>query len=277
MITTSQAYTIKINLFLKEQGFILRDLHGYYSFYDSPKTPNDNGSFVVNVKYNYWYDFSTDRGGSIIDLASYLYGKGTREQLLKQLYEHTKYSRINLRTHMKYFNACIPKAQLQNISLTPINSPSLRSFLSIKNIDLDVANHYCQEIHFAYKDIMDQGLAIRNEANGWQVLTPLLNTSIIHDDVTHIKAKPLNASKAINTTTCHVFLDIISTLQYISNKHKAICEPFQDDILIINKITNIRKVKEIIRIYPNVITHFPENRLCSLISESITSNKTQTQ
>jgi DNA primase len=67
-MTLDKIKQINIQAYLEQMNIYPVKDYGYYGMYHCPYREDRNASFKVDYSKNIWYDFGTNKGGSIIDL-----------------------------------------------------------------------------------------------------------------------------------------------------------------------------------------------------------------
>ena len=161
-------------------------------WYNSPLNPPDSdASFKVNLNKNTWFDFISWKGGTLIDFAIKYHDCTIGEFL------NTLAGGISLPQPYRpaLLKPELPEVQIEVIKTLSISSNSLIAYLKQRRIDLEVAEQFSLEVHYAIGDKKYFGIGIRNNSGGWAIRNPYFKTACPPVDITTIN----NGSENVTT------------------------------------------------------------------------------
>ena len=134
-----------------------------------PNRFENEPSFKVNRNRNKWHDFGLDmkKGeGSLLDFCIRYYKCSLTEALDYVSGPHTIGQYVQ---HQPVPVASEPEHKIIILEEKPIESPALIKYLSSRQIRLDVAQKYCREIQFQFKDKSYYAIGHRNDIGGYEL------------------------------------------------------------------------------------------------------------
>ena len=197
-----EANGISIKEYLSFHGYAPKREGGGKAFYQSPIRDGDSDpSFVVFVTTNTWWDFGLGKGRTLIDLGIIL--DKCRDS--KEFVENYAPRFLNGPVFSNGIIDELPKAQpvkgkeeeskVKILSVNPLNSPVLLSYVSSRKISLDIARRFCVEIEF---EVNKRHLAVgfKNDSGGYELRNQYMKISSLPKDSTFIN----NGSKNLHIT-----------------------------------------------------------------------------
>ena len=247
-----EAKNIDITSFLAEKGVKPAKVYGnymmYYSLFRNERTP----SLKVDIKKNLWNDFGAGIGGTIIDLVMHLNSCSAKEAMIIL-------NNNNFSFHQK------PKALESNkltriLAVKEIKNRYLMKYLQERKIKESVAKKYCSEIHYTFngRDSF-YGIGFANDLGGYEIRNKYFKGCIGAKALTTIQNK---------SNTVNIFEGFIDFLSYIILKSQA----ENEDYLILNSTSNVKKAFKIIANYQLVQTFFDNDSSGRNATESIRKN-----
>ncbi len=213
----------------------------FYSPFRNEKTP----SFHVNKKYNIWYDFGEAKGGNnIAFVREYL--KSVNENhnttdALRWIRNMTGQVPIIANVTKAEYQATDPfKLVLRNKK--EIQHPALIHYLEKRGIPLSIAKQYVEEASVYNLDTQKtfHSLALRNEDAGYELRNPFFKGCIGRKTITFIRGT-LPKPPGVN-----VFEGFMDFLSVIAEQNGT---PLQDDSIILNSLSCLRKATPYIHNY----------------------------
>jgi hypothetical protein len=240
---------ISIWEYLENKGIHPTKNYGYYGMYHSPYRKDRNASFKVDYKQNLWRDFGSGEGGSIIDLVMKMencsfnvaVSKLEDKELCRQLYQQPKvptYSQPNVATPQQS-----SPFSFHWDKIIPITHPELIAWVQERKIELDLANKYCQEIHYHNQSGNHFSVGFRNDNNGYELSSP-------------VNFKGCIAPKEITTfrngnETCLVFEGFWDFLSYLTIQKQ---ERTSHDVAVLNSTVNTEKAMNFLKSHKEIYT-----------------------
>jgi hypothetical protein len=257
---------INIRRYLNNKGIHPVKDYGHYGMYHCPYREDRNASFKVDYDKNLWYDFGAGEGGSIIDLVMKLENCSFYEaaNLLERNYAdgyaniHTgKYAANSFSFHRDS-----PSTTIQDI--LQITHPKLIAWVLQRKIDLSLANLYCREIHYKYKDKDRDYFAIgfRNDKGGYELSCPSeFKGCFPPKDITTIR-------KEKDIETCLVFEGFWDFLSYLTIQK---VQKSTHDIAVLNSVANVQKAMDFLKVHKAVYTYLDNDDAGRKATEAIQS------
>lgn len=156
----------KINIpdFLASLGcFPDRKFHGYW-MYKTPWKEQRSGSLKVDLKKGLWIDFSTDEGGTLIDLILKIYPNLSVQDIVRKFSQgHFSFHPLNVSPRTYVEKPTIQLLKKGNLA----EHPELCKYLSTdRGIDPDVASKYISVYQYQYGNRRYWNLGTLNHAGG---------------------------------------------------------------------------------------------------------------
>ena len=215
---------------------------GYYGMYHSPFREDHNASMKVDYNKNLWIDYGTNEGGTLIDFVMRMENcsNGKAMQLLEEQLSGT--------TSFSFHGGkdFVPAKQESNISIEKISTlinPGLLSYLSERCINIDIAKLHCQEVHYSVNGKPYFAVGFRNDARGYELRNKYFK-GCTSKDITTVKA---------NSNTCQLFEGFMDYLSFLTIKD---WQHSKADVIVLNSLSNLPKVKNSLTIYGSVATFF---------------------
>lgn len=253
-MTCKDANEINISIFLESLGYKKLKKHraGQEYFFQNPIREESDPSFTVNEKKNLWYDFGLGKGGKLVDLIIEKENTDVKGAL-NWLRNNNNNFEVKISETNKFQDFKEPPPRYQFRKSTRIFSYALKDYLKSRNINLDIAREYLQEIR--YWDQVNEKeyftLGMRNESGGYSTRNQLGKIVLAPNDIKYIATNS-------KTDTILVFEGIFDFLSYLMLKDTA---AIKDDVIILNtlafakkgslKISKLNHIKRIISFLDN--------------------------
>ena len=214
--------------------------NGYYSMYHSPFRDDHNASMKVDYNKNLWIDYGTGEGGTLIDLVMRMENcsNGKAMQLLEERFSNT--ASFSFQGKKDF----VPAKHEPNISIEKIGTltnPSLLSYLSERCINIEIAKLHCQEIHYSVNDKPYFAIGFKNDAGGYELRNKHFK-GCTSKDITTVKA---------GSNTCQLFEGFMDYLSFLTMKN---WRQSKADVIVLNSLSNLPKVKNSLIEYGSVAT-----------------------
>lgn len=200
-----QANHIDLVEYLFSVGFSPRNISKENYWYLSPLHVERTASFKVNRLKNIWYDHALGKGGKLVDFAC-LYLKCSISDVLDQLVN--SYSIANSSSHQQKSREIQILENDDTIRIisseSPISTPSLINYINHRNIDLDVANKFCREIHYKTGEYTFSAIGFKNSSGGYELRSPNFKGAVSPKYVTWFD------NKASSISVFEGFFDFLS-------------------------------------------------------------------
>jgi hypothetical protein len=235
---------ISIRQFLQKRGINPTKDYGYYGLYQCPYREDRNASFKVDYNKNVWYDFGTNEGGSIIDLVMKMNNCSFHGAINQLERKHADVQISKYADNSFSFHSDSPSIKIQNI--IPITHPKLIAWVQERKIGLDLANRYCQEVHYRNRDKDKDYFSIgfRNDNGGYELSSPPdFKGCISPKDITTIRK---------NSNTCLVFEGFWDFLSYLTLQK---VEKSKHDMAVLNSVANVQKAMDFLKSHHEIYTY----------------------
>jgi hypothetical protein len=141
----------------------------------------------------------------------------------------------------------IPKIpQQQTISIQKIDvltNPSLLTYLNERSINTEIARLHCQEVHYSVNGKPYFAVGFRNDTGGYELRNRYFK-GCTSKDTTTVKA-------GSNNNTCQLFEGFMDYLSLLTMKNWQ--QP-KADVIVLNSLTNLVKVKNTLTVYGSITT-----------------------
>ncbi|CAH8282328.1 CHC2-type zinc finger protein [Mariniflexile fucanivorans] len=203
----------------------------------SPFRSETQASFKVSRTKNRWYDHGEGIGGNVIDLVCKIL-KCSIKEALDFLSDSIP---INIMEQRYQWDTTaidiIPCTDIKIIKFQDIMHPALIQYLNSRGISLMVANTYCKEVWYRFKETQFFAIGLRNSKNGWELRNRLFKNSSSPKSSTYIQ----NNSKQL--VVLEGMFDLLSLAMLDENLLKT------SDILVLNSIAFIKEAEKYFETY----------------------------
>jgi hypothetical protein len=167
-MTISEMKLFDLVDYLQSHGFLPAKIQGTNYWYKSPFRDERTPSFKVNRKLNTWYDFGEGMGGTIIDFGVRFHRCSISELLSRTNKDIAGFSIPNLTSsHSKDVHTASKGIQI--IKASDIHSAALKSYLYERNIKIEIASRYLQEVNFMNRGMNYYALGFQNDSGGFEL------------------------------------------------------------------------------------------------------------
>ncbi len=221
---------ILIKKFLTERGITPIQERVGYGMYLSPFRTESKPSFKVDYNLNLWYDFGLGEGGSIIDLVMRLDNLSFHEAA-------TKLERGDFSSHWVQFTV-LAKPTESSIKITKvadITNSHLLDYLRSRAIDINIARHYCKEVHYSNNDKNYYAVGFANDSGGWELRNEYFQGSCSPKVPTIIKG---------GTNSTILFEGFINMLSYMTLQKSV---DTVNNVCVLNSVNNLRKAESFLK------------------------------
>ena len=204
------------------------------AWFMSPFRSETQASFKVSRIKNRWYDHGEGVGGNVIDLVCKIL-KCPIEEALEFLNESAAINPITK-------NEILNEKDL-GIVVTgekKITHPALTQYLKSRSIPLKIANTYCKEVWYTFKNAQFFAIGLKNNKEAWELRNKIFKNSCSPKSYTHIKR---NKNKLI---ILEGMFDLLSLAVF--NEHLV----KDSDVVVLNSISFIKNIETQISNYESV-------------------------
>ena len=233
------ARNISIAQALAKLGYFPKKESEKEAWFLSPFRSETQASFKVNKMINSWYDHAMGTGGNIIDLVCQLYNCSVKEALVMLNKDLPSFS-FHQQPILERKKDVINISKVKNIS-----HPALIKYLHSRKISLKIAQNYCKEIWYEFKDRTYFAIGLKNQSDGWELRNKYYKNSVSPKDITYIQNKDKLKNKSNRLIITEGMFDLLSILTYdptLKNKNNV-------DFLVLNSTAFYDKALEIIQTY----------------------------
>ncbi len=222
----------------------------YHSLFNTDNTP----SFSVSVPKNVWYDFSSNVGGNIIDLAMAIKGCSFSSAvywLEEQYRSFGGVSRLEF-SIMGTYDETIENT-LCKVSTVPLERPALKKYLSFRGILTEVSQKFCREAHYWIRGRQYYGVCFMNVLGGMEIRN-------LYFKGCHGTKAPsiIPVEKTGRTESCCVFEGFMDFLSYKTMEitgDKNVIQEQPCDCIVLNSTGMIKKTLPFIKVYSRVFCY----------------------
>ncbi len=209
----------------------------------SPFRAETQASFKVSRTKNRWYDHGEGIGGNVIDLVCKILKCSIKEALeflsdaipiniMEQRYQWDT-TAINI----------IPCSNIKIIKFQNIMHPALIQYLNSRGISLMVANTYCKEVWYRFKETQFFAIGLRNSKNGWELRNKIFKNSSSPKSFTYIQ----NNNKQL------IILEGMFDLLSLATLEPELLNI--SDIMVLNSIAFVKDMKPYIDGYEQTLLY----------------------
>ncbi|MEN3322201.1 toprim domain-containing protein [Mariniflexile soesokkakense] len=236
-INCETARNFSVEKALEKLGHFPKRTTEQEAWFLSPFRSETQASLKVSRTKNRWYDHGQGIGGNVIDLVCRILKCSIKEALeflsdaipiniMEQRYQWDT-TAINI----------IPCTNIKIIKVQDIMHPALIQYLNSRGISLMVANTYCKEVWYRYKDKTFFAIGLRNHKNGWELRNKLFKNSSSPKSSTYIQ----NNNKQL------IILEGMFDLLSLAMLDEDLLDT--SDILVLNSIAFINEAEKKIETY----------------------------
>ncbi|WP_236027616.1 toprim domain-containing protein [Gelidibacter pelagius] len=147
----------------------------------SPFRSETQASFKVSKTMNRWYDHGEGIGGNVIDLVCRILKCSVKEALAYLNQDWPSFSFQQQQPFNSNDNG-LAITKIQNIK-----HPALIQYLNLRRIPLQIANSYCSEVWYTFKDKQFFAIGLQNSKNGWELRNRIFKNSSSPKSYTHLQ------------------------------------------------------------------------------------------
>ncbi len=263
-MTIEQAKEIQIVDYLQSLGYEPKTVKNGSAWYCSPLRDENKPSFKVNLNKNMWYDFGIGEGGNIIKLVMVMRNTSSVSDALAILQDNRLYAPS---LSFRQYEICSKeeKVAFENVSTKPIEHPALIHYLESRNIAIEVAKEYCEEIHYTVNDKRYFAVSFANANGGYEIRSSIFKGCIPPKEYYYsMQFAP----------HCHIFEGFMDFLSAKSIEHHSGVEVTYYDYIILNSLSQLSQhLLGFLKSFDKVHTFFDNDdagrKATSIIAERI--------
>lgn len=244
-----QSKKLSIIDFLDKEGIKPAKTRGNAYWYLSPFRNERTPSFKVSRKDNLWYDYGTQEGGDLVELAKRIYNKPSVSDALAAIASRGIAS-VGKATETAIDAREYTVTKMNDIRLLPLRSNALLSYFNTRRVDTTVGRMYCREIHYKIEQKHYYGIAFGNLSDGYEVRNPYFKGCIGHKDITLI-AHTFNEWQD-GCLVFEGFMDFLSYLTLVMRKDRRFVIESPCDYMILNSVANLKRALQYLDRYTHI-------------------------
>lgn len=225
-MNSEQAKQIRIEDYLARIGITPVKQSGHNLWYLSPFRNESNPSFKVNRSINQWRDFGSGEKGNIINLAMKQHQAHSVSEALRAI-EQAVHNPQKDQSSFSFRQQEMLEG-IENIAIKSLNHPALIGLLAERKIPTELAQRYCQEVHYSANGKNYFSIAFPNDKGGYETLNPYFKGCISPKEITTFDR---------NTPDVHLFEGFMDYLSLLTLQAK------QADVsaVVLNSVHNLEK------------------------------------
>ena len=269
-MTLDEIKQINIREYLGQMNIHPVKDYGYYGMYHCPYREDSNASFKVDYQRNLWYDFGTNEGGSIIDLIMRINNCSLNDAVIELS------GCTNIQSNQqsddcmyKYSNVAISQHRNDNSftiqNIIPITHPKLIEWVEQRQIDLNLANLYCREVHYQNQSGQFFSIGFGNDKGGYELSSP-------NGFKGCFPPKDIKTFRNDNNDSCLVFEGFWDFLSYLVIQK---VEKTKHDVVVLNSVANVEKAMDFLKRHGVIYTYLDNDdagRKATKLIQSVHSN-----
>lgn len=143
---------------------------GYIAWYFSPFRDENNPSFKVDTRDNTWHDFGAGASGDTINFIREYHKTDTSGAL--KILDSGKFGKLLPFKPCQLSPIEEKKSQIKIMQELEIKSLMLLNYIENRKIPLNVARHYCKEIHYTSHHKNYIAIGFINDSGGYELRSP---------------------------------------------------------------------------------------------------------
>lgn len=244
-----QSKKLSIIDFLDKEGIKPAKTRGNAYWYLSPFRNERTPSFKVSRKDNMWYDYGTQEGGDLVELAKRIYNKASVSGALAAI-SSKEIASVGKATETAIDAREYTVTKMNDIRLLPLRSNALLSYFNTRRVDTTIGKMYCREIHYKIEQKHYYGIAFGNLSDGYEVRNPYFKGCIGHKDITLI-AHTFNEWQD-GCLVFEGFMDFLSYLTLVMRKDRRFVIESPCDYMILNSVANLKRALQYLDRYTHI-------------------------
>ena len=254
-MTIEEIKSVSIRQYLETMNHKVAFKRNGIYFYLSPYRCENNPSFGVNVKDNFWYDYATREGGNIINLFQKEHPAYSNHQVLCELqkiiqdnnlqfsvdYEGRQQEEEDKENWKKEKKEAQEREKESNTVIDGIydlTNHNLRNYIISRRVDFDITKKYCKQVHYSVYGKSYYAISFENIEGGFEVRNKFCKRTIGKKSISCIK------SSMVDSDECCIFEGFFNMLTYETirrwNMDIGICIHTDCDYIILNSIGNLK-------------------------------------
>ncbi|WP_233530606.1 toprim domain-containing protein [Gelidibacter salicanalis] len=191
----------------------------------SPFRSEAQASFKVSRTMNRWYDHGEGMGGNVIDLVCRILNCSVKEALAYLNQDWPSFS-FQQQQNFNTNDIGITTTKIQNIK-----HPALIQYLNLRGIPLHIADTYCHEVWYSFKNSKFFAIGLRNNKNGWELRNKIFKNGCSPKSYTYLQKNNMQL----------VILEGMFDLLSLAVMNETLINV--SDILVLNSLAFIRDIE----------------------------------
>lgn len=248
-----QASNISLVEFLAWLGHHPVKIYGKKYWYNSPYRNENTPSFKVNMAINQWYDFGVGEGGGIILLVKRIFHTDDTAEALRKIQERAG---VSVNRHNK--PPCQTKSEESvwtNVMSLPLSSKSLFDYITERGISIAIAERYCREISYSMRGKRYFSIGFLNNSGGYEIRNKYFKGCMGKKDISAFQSE---AKPELETSCARIFEGFFDFLSYLTLIELGVWKSKsygQEDFIVLNSVSTVKKLKGKIDGYDRVYTY----------------------
>lgn len=250
---------ISIRQYLADLGIYPAKDSSHYGMYHSPFREDTNASMKVDYPKNLWIDYGTSEGGTLIDLVMKMEHCSIHEaiSILERqyrradvaTYQHDNTPTGNFSFHREKPDLVMksPEPSITILNVQPISNTALIEYLSERRISLSIARIHCHEVHYSVNGKPYYAVGFENDKEGYELRSKYFK-GCTSKDITSVTQ---------NKNHCLLFEGFMDYLSFLTIQKQ---QNAPVDVIVLNSLTNLPKVKNTLAVYKGIWIFFDNDQ-----------------
>jgi len=246
---------ISIRQYLADLGIYPAKDSSRYGMYNSPFREDHNASMKVDYPKNLWIDYGANEGGTLIDLVMRMEHCSLHEAITTLerrcscadagTYQSDNIPTSNFSFHRKNPDSDLksPESSITIQNVQSISNPALNEYMNERRISIDIARIHCSEVHYSVNDKPYYAVGFENDKGGYELRSKYFK-GCTSKDITTVKR---------NKKHCLLFEGFMDYLSFLTVQKQ---QNAPVDVIVLNSLTNLPKVKNTLAAYKGIWTFF---------------------
>ena len=212
---------------------------GYYSMYHSPFREDNDASMKVDYDKNLWIDYSSNEGGTLIDLVIRIENCSAGEAMQKLEQHLSGVLSFSFQGNKPLKEEVKPEPAMQITSAVTLNNSSLIDYLRERKISIDIAKLHCREITYSVNGKSYFAIGFPNDTGGYELRNKYFKGCTSKAITSHTTGQ----------NTCQVFEGFMDYLSFLTIKNR---QQSPADVIVLNSLANLPKAVNALAGYKSV-------------------------
>lgn len=240
-INCNEAKRMDIVTYLESLSIKPEKVNGNDYWYLSPLRDERTPSFKINRKLNVWYDHGIGKGGKLVDLGILLHHCSVQE-FLEKLNTREQFFSFHQQTTPLQKSEEVVEKKIKLIAADPLTDPILCHYLETRNIPVEIAKNYCQQVTYMNGEKKFYAIGFKNNSGGFELRSPNFKSTVSPKDFTFLNTQKLDAVAVFEG-----FTDFLSLIA--SGKQML---PELTNFLVLNSLSFFEKARPVMEQHERV-------------------------